>query len=879
LAAETSDSFRSDDQSIPSTIKQAIERQCLINPDRPAIVSTDFGHLTYAELDRVVREIGKGLRAAGFGRFARVGVAVPSGPHAALVILSVSCSAIAIPLNPKQTFEEIEASFANLRPDCLLIWQHSECAARSIAERHGIHTLEIHPGHETRLNVHLTPVRDLIPAADEELDTEEPAFILQTSGTTSRPKLIPFSHRNMLAAAARLRAWFKLTSEDRCLSVSPVYYSHGLKVTVLTPLLTGGSVAFPTDAMKVDYREWFGALRPTWYSAGPTLHRMVFDQARVQSDPHRTHSLRFILSGGAPLQTELLAGLGSTFQVPVVEHYGSSEAAQIAANLPPPGPSKPGTVGVPWPDTLVVVGEEGNAVPPGTQGEVLVRGPTVIAGYLNAPELNSASFIDGWLRTGDIGSLDQDGFLTIHGRSNDLINRGGEKVSPIEVEEALIAHPAVADAAAFSVPHSRLGEDVAAAVVLRPGASADPHQLRTYLSEKMVSFKVPRRIVVVNVLPKGPTGKVLRRRLSETFGSGGSYVPSDVKSPAADLASRLTPIWERLLNKSPISIDDDFFEAGGDSLLAVQMLIELERVIGRPVPNSVLFETSTIRALTERLVRDRQFEVATVASTLSKSNRTPLVYFHGDPFGGRYVRKLANLLENVQAITVVSPHGLDDKPIPDSIEAMAADRLPSILGVQPRGPFRLGGYCVGGLVAFEAARLLAKAGEEVEVVILVDPPTINADPLVQNILSKLSRLKRNFNWPSESIIISIWISLAKFERYSKMAVSNKFYGLTRAVFRRLSALTKWGDNKSGLNDLQTESQRASPFEKYASAMSRYAPSPLPVPVVYFSSEYSGVAWRHVSPNLKMIELAGDHLEVLRDPSGLANQMRNLLEQA
>ena len=643
-------------------------------------------------------------------------------------------------------------------------------------------------------------------------------------------------------------------------------------------------MAFPSDAMKIDYGEWFGVLRPTWYSAGPTLHRMVFDQARIQSDAKTAHSLRFILSGGAPLQTQLLEGLESTFRVPVVEHYGSSEAAQIAANLPPPGPSRPGTVGVPWPDTVVVVDEDGSPVPTGTQGEVLVSGPTLIAGYLNAPELNSVSFIEGRLRTGDIGSLDQDGFLTIHGRLNDLINRGGEKVSPIEVEEALIAHPAVADAAAFGVPHSRLGEDVAAAVVMRPGASADPHQLRTYLSEKIASFKVPRRIVVVDVLPKGATGKVLRRSLSETFGAAGSYARADIKSPADDLASQLTPIWERLLNRSPISIDDDFFETGGDSLLAVQMLIEIEKVIGQSVPNSILFETSTIRALTERLVREPRLEIKTVAPTLSKSSQTPLIYFHGDPFGGRYARKLANLLEDIQPITVVSPHGLDDKPVPDSIEAMAADRLPSILEVQPRGPFTLGGYCVGGLVAFEAARLLANAGEEVRVVVLVDPPTLNAHPLVQNILSNLGRLKRTLNWPTNGVITSIWINLTKIEAYSKLSITQRFHRSTMNLLRRFGIVLNWAGNGIGrLHDREetdlTAAQRASPFEKYATAMSRYVPSPLRVPVVYFSSEYTGAAWRHVSPDLKVIELGGDHTEVLRDPSALANQMRSLLEQA
>ena len=329
----------------------------------------------------------------------------------------------------------------------------------------------------------------------------------------------------MLAVAARYQAWFDLTSEDRCLCVNPVFYAHGLKVTVLTPVLTGGTVVFPADASKFSCAEWLGILKPTWYSAGPTLHRLVFDQTQSRADAKIGHSLRFILSSGAPLPQNVLEGLQHTLGVPVMEHYTSSEASSIAVNLPPPGRSKPGTVGAPWPDTVIIVGDDERQLLPGEPGEILVSGPTVISGYLDAPELNRQSFCDGWFRTGDIGSLDEDGFLILHGRKSDIINRGAEKISPIEIEDVLERHPAVAEAAIFSIPHSRLGEDVAAAVVLRPGITATPVELRRYLREQVASFKVPRRIIIRDHLPKGRTGKVLRRQLTETFGETGSRTP------------------------------------------------------------------------------------------------------------------------------------------------------------------------------------------------------------------------------------------------------------------------------------------------------------------------------------------------------------------
>ena len=257
---------------------------------------------------------------------------MPNGPQAALAIVAVACSAVSIPLNPRQTLREIETCLAALRPDAVLLVKGADSDARRAAERKGMTIIEATQSKEGTLGFSIVePQTGIAAASDEsdEPDPDAPAFILQTSGTAAEPKLIPFSHRNMLAAAARVQAWFNLTPQDRCLSVSPVFYSHGLKVTVFTPLLTGGTIAFPTDASKFDYAEWFGVLKPTWYSAGPTLHRLIFDQTQSRADAKTGHSLRFILSGGAPLPRDVLEGLQHTLGVPVVEHYGSSEAAQI----------------------------------------------------------------------------------------------------------------------------------------------------------------------------------------------------------------------------------------------------------------------------------------------------------------------------------------------------------------------------------------------------------------------------------------------------------------------------------------------------------------------------------------------------------------------
>ena len=494
--------------SEPRSIGEAIRCQAERRNGEPAIIGSRFEPLSYRDLQNQINTMGVRLREAGFDRNARIAIALPDGPEAALAIVGIACAAVAVPFNSKLTAPELDRRLTLLRPNAVMLVRGSDSAARIVAERHGISIIET--GLREADKLALDPVVQKIgPAAiADKTDVDAPAFILETSGTTSDPKFFPYSHRNMLTFAERLRAWFELTPEDRSLCVSPVYHGRGLKVSVLTPLLTGGSVAFPIDASLVNPSEWLEILRPTWYKAGAPVHLAIFEKARAQPQTKNMHSLRFILSGGASLPANVREGLQAALEVPVLEVYACTEAGQVASNVPPPGPSKPGTCGIPWPQSVVIAGENGGRLLPGQRGEVLIGGPTVTSGYLDAPDLNRTAFIDGWFRTGDIGSLDEEGFLTIHGRLAEVINRGGAKIAPAEIEHALMLHPWVAEAAAFAVPHPRLGEDVAAAVVLRPGSTITPADLREFLNNQLAPFKIPRRITVVDQLPKGVSGKI-----------------------------------------------------------------------------------------------------------------------------------------------------------------------------------------------------------------------------------------------------------------------------------------------------------------------------------------------------------------------------------
>ena len=498
----------------PAAIGPAILRHAESRPDSTAVVATGFAPLSYRGLRDYLARCATRLREFGLDRDARVAVALPSGADGALAIVATACAAVAVPIDTQLTAPEIDGRLESLRPLAVIVPANGPSPAREVAMGRGVAVIEAVREDRGKLGLELSAPK-IGAAAAEEPDNAATAFILQTSGTTAGPKLIPFSHRNMLAAAARVQSWFGLTPSDRCLSVSPICYSHGLKVTVFTPLITGGSAAFPLSPSSLDVDEWLGVLKPTWYSAGPTLHRFMFDKTKALPNVRSIHNLRFVVSGGAPLTREVRDGLSAALGVPVLEHYGSSEAAQISANLPPPGPFKPGTCGIPPTDTVKIVAESGREVSAGEHGEILLGGPTVTSGYLEAPDLNRDSFVDGWFRTGDIGSLDAEGFLTIHGRKTEMINRGGEKISPAEIDDGLQRHPAVAEAAAFAVPHPRLGEDVAAAVVLKEGATVTPLELREFLLPTLAQFKIPRRIVFVDRLPKGATGKVQRQRLVE----------------------------------------------------------------------------------------------------------------------------------------------------------------------------------------------------------------------------------------------------------------------------------------------------------------------------------------------------------------------------
>jgi acyl-CoA synthetase (AMP-forming)/AMP-acid ligase II len=354
-------------------------------------------------------------------------------------------------------------------------------------------------------------------AGDPRAAADDPdalALLLHTSGTTSKPKTVPIRQRNLVASTGAVARTYSLNGEDVTMCVMPLFHVHGLVATVLATLSTGGTVLLPRFRPSAfwDDSARYGA---TWYTAVPTIHSRLLTQAQELGPPTLTHRLRFVRSCSAPLPTVVWQRYEAAIGVPLVEAYGMTEAAhQMTSNPLPPGERRPGTVGQGTGISIATLDDDWRAVPFGDVGEVAVRGPSVVDRYLDNPDATAAAFRDGWFRTGDVGTLSSDGYLTLVGRVKELINRAGEKISPYEVEDALLTHPAVAEAAAYPVPDERYGEQVGVVVVLRASGQASPAELRAHCADRLASFKRPTRVTILPEIPKGPTGKIQRRNLA-----------------------------------------------------------------------------------------------------------------------------------------------------------------------------------------------------------------------------------------------------------------------------------------------------------------------------------------------------------------------------
>jgi oxalate---CoA ligase len=505
------------------TIQTVAEMLAKAPVSAPAIGAPGKDWLSHGDLRKLAERTVGTLNAMGIGRNDRVAIVAPNGPEMATAFLAIAAGATTAPLNPTYKAEEFDFYLADLDARALVVAADFDTPARDVARARGIPVVEmvLEPGPAGRFS--LVPESPLTgkPGNGGFATPGDIALVLHTSGTTARPKIVPLSQANIMTSARHIGTTLALTPDDLCLNIMPLFHIHGLIAAVLSSIAAGGAVACSPGLNAFHFYGWLKELRPTWFTAVPTMHQTLLELAPRYKSAIAAARLRFIRSSSASLPPQVMVALEETFGVPVLEAYGMTEAShQMASNPLPPAPRFAGSVGIAAGPDIAIMDNDGALLPADEIGEVVIRGPNVTAGYENNPDANAKSFSNGWFRTGDQGTIDQDGYLRLTGRLKEIINRAGEKVSPLEVDSVLMDHPAVQQVVTFAVPDTLFGEVVGAAVVLREGHSLEAEELRVFASTRLAPFKVPNEIVFLQEIPKGATGKLQRIGLAAKLGLG-----------------------------------------------------------------------------------------------------------------------------------------------------------------------------------------------------------------------------------------------------------------------------------------------------------------------------------------------------------------------
>lgn len=580
-------------------------------PNANAIAAPERLPLSYQMLSQHIEYVGNALHSIGVGSQDTIAIVLPNGPEIAVAFVAVACNAIAAPLNPNYQMSEFEFYLSDLHAKALIVLSGMASPGRDVARRQGIPLIELSPLPEAEAGLfRLSCEKPHFSGHAIGSQPENVALILHTSGTTSKPKRVPLTHANLCSSSHHVCSTLELTTTDRCINIMPLFHIHGLVAALLSSLVAGASVLCTPGFDATEFFKWIEAFHPTWYTAVPTMHQSILIHASSHKEIIAHHPIRMIRSSSSPLPPKVLRELEEVFHAPVIEAYGMTEAShQVCSNLLPPRARKIGSVGVAAGPEVAVLDEDGNLLPTGMVGEVAIQGPNVMSGYEGTARSNKNAFIKGWFRTGDRGYLDTDGYLFLIGRLKEIINRGGEKISPREVDERLLDHPDVVQAVAFAIPHDTLGEEVAAAVVLRKDSQLTPKEMREFVAQRLAPFKVPGQVIIVDEIPKGPTGKIQRLHLAKIFGSNVSRGEQKQKErdfipPRTPVEAILVEAFSHVLKVEGVSIDDNFFELGGDSILAGKVLSRIQDIFQGELSYLAFFEAPTVIELATLIEKD-----------------------------------------------------------------------------------------------------------------------------------------------------------------------------------------------------------------------------------------------------------------------------------
>jgi acyl-CoA synthetase (AMP-forming)/AMP-acid ligase II len=595
---------------LTQTVYDQFVAQAERDPGAVAITAPDRSPLTYAQLLAQVETVRERLNACGIGRNDRVVIVLDNGPEMAVAFMAIASCCTAVPLNPAYRADEFKFYVSRLNASALVVNGSEQSDVKDLARQAGMTIIELVADQTAGAGAfELQCVQNRASQQTGFAQGNDVALILHTSGTTSAPKIVPLTHRNICAMATNNQVGLELTQTDLCLNIMPLFHSTGLIGVVLASLVSGAGVVCPPGFYAPQFFDWLNQFKPTWFTAVPSMHQAILARARIYPENPVETRLRFLRSSSSALPQQLMSELEQLFQAPVIESYGMTECGMISCNPLPPRIRKPRSAGVATTIEIKVQDEHGNALPAGSEGEIVLRGDCVMSAYEADAIVNEESFSNSWFRTGDQGSLDDEGYLFITGRLKEIINRGGEKIAPLEIDQTLLEHPFVEQAVAFPVPNDLLGEEVAAAVVL--SGDVGEAELRQFVFSKLAPFKVPCQIVVVDEIPKGSFGKLQRSRLAdllhvEARDQNVAAGDQEYVAPRTHEETVLADIWSRILGREPVGVYDDFFRLGGDSILATRVVSQVRKLMNVELSQITIFESPTIAGLARTLHASRQ---------------------------------------------------------------------------------------------------------------------------------------------------------------------------------------------------------------------------------------------------------------------------------
>ena len=577
------------------TLPEIIAKSSSVHSERLAFIefSGTSRTITYSQLNEFIKKFISEVTSLGVKRESRVAIVLPNGLDISLVLLGVSSVAISVPLSQKLTENEF-----------LFYLKHSKCSflltqekgypqeAISAAGKLGLTIITIDS--QTQVSHNLISQKKSLSKYTLAKPSDI-AIIFLTSGSTGSPKIVPLTHLNVCTSAQQVSMSLNLTKEDRCLCMWEQYHIGGFVDLLLAPIYSGGAVV---SAGKFNVDNFFSSIEkfiPTWFQGVPTT-LVELTKIKPEYQTYRSNNFRFIRSVAAALSPAHMLAIEKKFGVPVIQTFGMTEASPlITTNELPPGIRKPGSVGKTCGTEVAIMDANNNVLPRGSQGQIAIKGDNVFRGYENNTEANMAQFNNGWFYTGDIGYFDDDDFLYLTGRSKELINKGGEKISPYEIEAIINKHSSILECAVFSVPHSTLGEDIAAGVVLRENMRISDEELKNIIAENLSQLKIPTNFIFLDKLPKNDIGKIIRSELSEIYQN--SNLNKTPTSPQNHTQRILFDLWTAEVHNQSISINDDFQSIGGDSLSYIRILSAIEKIFNIELSRYKYLDLNTIEKM------------------------------------------------------------------------------------------------------------------------------------------------------------------------------------------------------------------------------------------------------------------------------------------